>query len=1100
MSISADTSTATYVLPMTASSTFVGNNTISAIAGYMVGASSYAWTSWVSLGTWAPYPPQNVPPQASQASPSSGSGASQSFQFALSDVNGYRYLNYVWLAFVNGSNSCWFYYYAGANCVQMSDSAGNYQWAYLDGSVYTYGPGSPFCSLGTPAVNASGNNLTLTLPLSFALSFAGSINISGWVYDKAWQGAAVPASTWMVGNPVPALATISPTSATAGSGAFTLTVNGSNFIGSSVVRWNGSGRTTTYFGPTQLSAAVSAADVASAGTATVTVFNPTPGGGTSGSAPFTINNPAPSLTGLSPTSATAGSGAFTLTVNGNNFVGSSVVRWNGSGRTTTYLGPTQLSAAVSAADVASAGTATVTVFNPAPGGGTSSPATFTINSSNPPPVIATNSPLPGGTIGMPYSQSLAASSGQPPYAWSSTSLPAGLALNPVTGLLSGTPSTTGTFSITVTVTDSSSPLQQTGSKALSLSIIPAQWKGINYSPRHHQYFRMLYDWYDWDSGAGKYVYQMVDDDLQRLRDNGFNLIHLYLWDHKLLMDSLLELTHNPNAYEPSGFTDSPGHPNPSGNQWSALDAFVGKAESKGIYVALHFASGRFLDLVESTTDPEAAATEFANWAAAFIQYLTPAHKNVLIWGLAWSVEPSFNEPLGSWSLKWQKAYKKLNDIARESSPSPGNLGLVGADLAQSMFVYDPSLYDPTDPGKLWPPQPAGDVLPRGGGYQWDWRDSQKTAKTMHDLLTSIYGGSKDPEAYLMQLYTANATDIQNALQSLTTNNGGDPSRLAVPANKIFAVEWATSSAIGNPYDNPSGAAVAAIGDFQTPTTTAAGQSQWLTNAICAYRNAGINKYAYWAMYDPYTLFSTSPFNMTGQELAWWAFWGIVTDSGVDKPGWTALRNFYMTDPSSWSCPSPAPPVVSLVPTNNYFTISQPVRATWTAADVTSMSLDRSHAGSYSCVSGLQLSGTDLAGSCAYTDATPFYTPGTQTVTLTGFNGSQSATASASIPVYLNPVVNAATNQDYQSTIHANDWIIVWGNGFSVTGGNSLQFTRPGYDDVWWYDGCGYGFWDLSYWQINAQVAGRLAAGTWTLYVRNGYSSNPSAEFTVTITQ
>jgi len=390
MSLSADTSTATYVLPMTASSTFVGNNTISAIAGYMVGASSYAWTSWVSLGTWAPYPPQNVPPQASQASPSSGSGASQSFQFALSDANGYRYLNYVWLTFVNGSNSCSVYYYAGADWVQMSDSAGNYQWAYLNGSVYTYGPGSPFCSLGIPAVNASGNSLTLTLPLSFALSFAGSINISGWVYDKAWQGAAVPASTWIVGNPVPALATISPISATAGSGAFTLTVTGSNFIGSSVVRWNGGGRTTTCVSPTQLSAAVTAADVASAGTATVTVFNPTPGGGTSNGASFTINNPVPALATISPTSATAGSGAFTLTVNGSNFVGSSVVRWNGGGRTTTYVSSTQLTAAITAADVASAGTATVTVFTPAPGGGTSNGASFTINpaNNNPAPTLS----------------------------------------------------------------------------------------------------------------------------------------------------------------------------------------------------------------------------------------------------------------------------------------------------------------------------------------------------------------------------------------------------------------------------------------------------------------------------------------------------------------------------------------------------------------------------------------------------------------------------------------------------------------------------------------------------------------------------------------
>jgi hypothetical protein len=210
MSISADTSTATYVLPMTASSTFVGINTISAWAVYMVGASDYS-VMWVSAGTWAPYPPQNVPPQASQASPSSGSGASQSFQFTLSDVNGYRYLQNLQLTFANGSNSCSLYFWTGSSYVQLSDSAGNYQLAYVDGSTYRWGPGSPFCSSGAPSVNASGNNLTLTLPLSFALSFAGSINISGWVYDKAWQGAAVPSSTWTV--PSSASLTLSPASA-----------------------------------------------------------------------------------------------------------------------------------------------------------------------------------------------------------------------------------------------------------------------------------------------------------------------------------------------------------------------------------------------------------------------------------------------------------------------------------------------------------------------------------------------------------------------------------------------------------------------------------------------------------------------------------------------------------------------------------------------------------------------------------------------------------------------------------------------------------------------------------------------------------------------
>jgi len=54
-------------------------------------------------------------------------------------------------------------------------------------------------------------------------------------------------------------------------------------------------------------------------------------------------NPAPTITSLAPASGTAGGAAFTLTVNGTGFVsGSSVVNWNGSGRTTTFVSATQL--------------------------------------------------------------------------------------------------------------------------------------------------------------------------------------------------------------------------------------------------------------------------------------------------------------------------------------------------------------------------------------------------------------------------------------------------------------------------------------------------------------------------------------------------------------------------------------------------------------------------------------------------------------------------------------------------------------------------------------------------------------------------------------
>ena len=96
---------------------------------------------------------------------------------------------------------------------------------------------------------------------------------------------------------------------------------------------------------------------------------------------ITVNNPVPTTTSISPTSKTAGDSGFTLTVNGTNFVSSSVVRFNGSSRTTTFVSSTQLTAAILTGDLTTAGTFSITVFNTTPGGGTSNTQTFTVNAA-----------------------------------------------------------------------------------------------------------------------------------------------------------------------------------------------------------------------------------------------------------------------------------------------------------------------------------------------------------------------------------------------------------------------------------------------------------------------------------------------------------------------------------------------------------------------------------------------------------------------------------------------------------------------------------------------------------------------------------------------
>jgi hypothetical protein len=184
-------------------------------------------------------------------------------------------------------------------------------------------------------------------------------------------------------NPVPTLTTLAPATVTAGTGATTLTVNGTNFINGSVVNFNGAAKTTTFVSATKVTAALLASDVATAGTFGVTVTNPTPGGGTSNSVNFVVttavtNNPVPTLTTLAPATVTAGAGATTLTVNGTNFINGSVINFNGAAKATTFVSATQVTAALLASDVATAGTFGVTVTNPTPGGGTSNSVNFVV--------------------------------------------------------------------------------------------------------------------------------------------------------------------------------------------------------------------------------------------------------------------------------------------------------------------------------------------------------------------------------------------------------------------------------------------------------------------------------------------------------------------------------------------------------------------------------------------------------------------------------------------------------------------------------------------------------------------------------------------------
>jgi hypothetical protein len=121
-------------------------------------------------------------------------------------------------------------------------------------------------------------------------------------------------------------------------------------------------------------------------------------------------------------------------------------------------------ATINASGLATAGQTGSTTISATQAGITGSTA-LTVQA---PPLTITTTSLPDATQSVPYSVTLAANSGAPPYKWSLSSgtLPPGLALS-TGGVLSGTPTTRGTSSFTVGVTDGS----QSATKALSLAVL-----------------------------------------------------------------------------------------------------------------------------------------------------------------------------------------------------------------------------------------------------------------------------------------------------------------------------------------------------------------------------------------------------------------------------------------------------------------------------------------------------------------------------------------------------------------------------------------------------------------------------------------------------
>jgi hypothetical protein len=157
-------------------------------------------SGWVQLGSWTvPSGSAPSPPAAVSVTPNSGSGSAQTFVFAFSDSSGATDIRSTQMDInatlaVNGA--CYLYYVRVYNEIYLASDTGVWQGPIPVGVSGTLQNSQCTVNAGASSATASGNNLTVSLALSFTSAFAGAKKVyaevenatvdAGWVQLGAW--------------------------------------------------------------------------------------------------------------------------------------------------------------------------------------------------------------------------------------------------------------------------------------------------------------------------------------------------------------------------------------------------------------------------------------------------------------------------------------------------------------------------------------------------------------------------------------------------------------------------------------------------------------------------------------------------------------------------------------------------------------------------------------------------------------------------------------------------------------------------------------------------------------------------------------------------